>query len=154
MSSYKLLDEDKAWIEARLEHLNQKIKDLGEEFNEVLNQSSETWHDNAPFDAVVDKQSLLYAEYSHLKHIILNSQRIEVSKKSKTVAIGSQVTILSNGKYNTYFIAGDWSYLTGKTNDADAIVISCRTPIAKELLGKKVDSETKYGIVVELGDKV
>lgn len=154
MSSYKLLDEDKAWIEARLEHLNQKIKDLGEEFNEVLNQSSETWHDNAPFDAVVDKQSLLYAEYSHLKHIILNSQRIEVSKKSKTVAIGSQVTVLSNGKNNTYFIAGDWSYLTGKTNDSDAIVISCRTPIAKELLGKKVDSETKYGIVVELGDKV
>ncbi len=151
MGSYKLLDEDKVWIEARLEHLNQKIKDLGEEFNEVLNQSSETWHDNAPFDAVVEKQSLLYAEYSHLKHIILNSKKIDVNKKSEAVNIGSQVTVASKGKNKTYFIAGDWSYLTGKTNDSGAIVISCKTPIAQELLGKKVGSETKYGSIIELG---
>lgn len=153
MSSYKLLDDDKVWIEARLEHLNQKIKDLGEEFNEVLSQSSETWHDNAPFDAVVDKQSLLYAEYSHLKHIILNSRRIEVINIGKMVNIGSQVTVNNNGKNKTYFIAGDWSCLTGKNNDSGAIVITCQTPIAKELLGKKVGSETKYGSIIELGIK-
>ncbi len=145
MRTYKLLDQDKAWIENRLEHLNKKIKDLGEEFNEVLNQSSETWHDNAPFDAVVDKQSLLYAEYSHLKYIILNSHRVIVSRSNLKVAIGKHISVELNGKVNKYLIAGDWSHLTGKKDETGAMVITCQTPIAKELIGKKINEVTKYG---------
>mgnify|MGYP000877845821 CR=1 FL=1 len=150
MRTYKLLDQDKVWIERRLEHLNQKIKDLGEEFNEVLNQSSETWHDNAPFDAVVDRQSLLYAEYSHLKYIILNSQKVLVSDSNLKVSIGKHVTTELNGKKNKYLIAGDWSHLTGKTDQTGATVISCQTPIAKELIERKVDEITKYGTIVRI----
>lgn len=148
MRTYKLLDQDKVWIEKRLEHLNKKIKDLGEEFNEVLNQSSETWHDNAPFDAVVDKQSLLYAEYSHLKYIILNSHRVVVPSSNLRVAIGKHISVELNGKINKYLVAGDWSHLTGKKNKTGAMVITCQTPIAKELIGKKVNEHTNYGTIV------
>lgn len=150
MRTYKLLDQDKAWIEDRLEHLNQKLKDLGEEFNEVLNQSSETWHDNAPFDAVVDKQSLLYAEYSHLKYIILNSQKIVVKSSNLKVDIGKHVEVQKEGKINKYLIAGDWSHLSGKKDDTGAMVITCQTPIAKELIGNKSGTTTIYGEIVSV----
>lgn len=148
--TYKLLDEDKVWIENRLEFLNRKIKDLGEEFHEVLNQSSETWHDNAPFDAVVDKQSLLYAEYSHLKHIILNSKKIVSSKSHSKVQIGQQVTVSKSGTKKIYYIAGDWSYLTGKLNKNGALVVTCQTPLAQALIDKSVGENTAYGIIEDI----
>jgi hypothetical protein len=43
-----ILDEDKAYARARIAELEQQIQALGPEFYEVFNQSSETWHDNAP----------------------------------------------------------------------------------------------------------
>jgi len=47
-----ILDEDKKWAEARIAALDEEIQALGPEFYDVFNQSSETWHDNAPFDAL------------------------------------------------------------------------------------------------------
>jgi transcription elongation GreA/GreB family factor len=150
MRTYKLLDQDKVWIEDRLEHLNKQIKDLGEEFNEVLNQSSETWHDNAPFDAVVDKQSLLYAEYSHLKYIILNSRKVSVSQQNTRIEIGKHVMLIKDTKTRKYYISGDWTHLSGNVDKSGSTVISCQTPIAKELIGKKLGDVTDFGIVKEI----
>lgn len=57
-----ILDEDKEWMRRRIAELEKQIRDLGTEFYDALNQSSETWHDNAPFDALRDRQSVLAAE--------------------------------------------------------------------------------------------
>ena len=56
-----LLDEDREYARRRIAELQKEIQELGPEFYEVFNQSSETWHDNAPFDALRDRQSLLDA---------------------------------------------------------------------------------------------
>ena len=149
ISNYKLLAEDKLWIEKRLKYLQGKIQDLGPEFHEALNQSSETWHDNAPFDAVRDKQSLIYAEYSHLKYVLLGSEKVAVPKGSK-VSIGHKVSVHQNELEKKYFIAGDWSHRVGRTDQNGFMVISCKTPIALELLGKPVGAETKYGLIATI----
>lgn len=146
MAIYRLLPDDKAWIESRLSELEQKIKDLGPEFHEVLNQSSETWHDNAPFDAVRDKQSLLYAEYSHLKYILLNSQRVGTHPKS-SVGIGSHIEMQRGDKRHRYYIAGDWTHMTGRQNGTGATVITAKSPLAEAVIGVKLGAETKFGLV-------
>jgi len=136
-----LLEEDKAYARARIAELEKAIQDLGPEFYEVFNQSSETWHDNAPFDALRDRQSVLDAELQQLKRILRNS----LPGKPKTVkgraGVGSVVT-LSNGK--TYFIAGDWTPHAGQTRDG-ALVVSRNTPVAAALLGKKPGESVAVG---------
>ena len=69
-----ILEEDKAWARQRIAWLEQAILDLGPEFHDVFNQSSETWHDNAPFDALRDRQSVLDAELQQLKRIMRRSR--------------------------------------------------------------------------------
>lgn len=137
-----ILDEDKAYARQRIAELQAEILSLGPEFYEVFNQSSETWHDNAPFDALRDRQSLLDAELQKLRQVLRDSLPGVPKKNAKLVGIGNAVE-LSNGK--RYFIAGDWTPFAGQIKNG-AMVISCRAPLAKELIGKKL------GAVVAVGD--
>lgn len=128
-----ILNDDKAYARARIAELQQQIQDLGPEFYEVFNQSSETWHDNAPFDALRDRQSVLDAELQQLRGILRNS-RLSVPKAKKgQVGIGSAVTLDSGV---TYFIAGDWTPHAGQQKDG-AVVVSRKAPLGAQLLGKK-----------------
>jgi transcription elongation GreA/GreB family factor len=142
-----LLDEDKRWARNRIEELEKQIQALGPEFYDVFNQSSETWHDNAPFDALRDRQSVLDAELQELRKI-LRSSAISVQVVARDiVGIGSTV-VLQNGK--SYFIAGDWTPRAGQLRGS-ATIISRRTPLAGALLGKKVGSavlDTKIKTIV------
>lgn len=132
-----ILDEDKEYIRQRIAELQQQIQDLGPEFYEVFNQSSETWHDNAPFDALRDRQSVLDAELQTLRRALRNSA-VSVPKPPKGKAdIGSTVR-LSNDR--TYFIAGDYTPHAGQTRNG-AVVISCQTPLGDQLIDKKVGDE-------------
>lgn len=131
-----ILDEDKAHARSRIEALQKEILGLGPEFYEVFNQSSETWHDNAPFDALRDRQSLLDAELQKLRQVLRDSLPSVPKIKPGEVGIGSVVE-LSTGK--RYFIAGDWTPHAGQIKNG-AMVVSRKAPIAAALLGKKAGS--------------
>jgi transcription elongation GreA/GreB family factor len=136
-----ILDDDKVYARKRIEELEKAIQDLGPEFYEVFNQSSETWHDNAPFDALRDRQSVLAAELQQLKNTLRKSAPGVPRLKKGVVGIGSTVT-LQNG--NVYFVAGDWTPHAGQTFDGK-IVVSCNTPIATSLLGKRQGDTVQVG---------
>ncbi|MEI6228859.1 MAG: GreA/GreB family elongation factor [Candidatus Saccharibacteria bacterium] len=140
-----ILESDKIAARQRIAEIDQEILDLGPRFYEVFNQTSETYHDNAPFEAVRDHQSLLSAERQKLKRI-LNNRAISMPKQKKnTVGIGSTVQVINNDtqKPTDYFIAGDWSINTGKKIDG-ALVVSRKSPIATALIGKKIDDEVSF----------
>lgn len=136
-----ILDDDKAFARRRIAELEKAIQDLGPEFYEVFNQSSETWHDNAPFDALRDRQSVLDAELQQLKRMLRAGVLAVPKPKRGAVGIGSKVT-LENGK--TYLVAGDWTPHAGQEKDG-VLVISCQTPLARELLGKKAGDVVNAG---------
>jgi len=136
-----ILDEDKEYMRRRIAELQQQIQDLGPEFYEVFNQSSETWHDNAPFDALRDRQSVLDAELQMLRRT-LRSSAVSVPKPPKgKVGIGNTVH-LSDGKI--YFIAGDYTPYAGQTRNS-AVVVSCQTPLAIALLDREVGQSVIVG---------
>ena len=133
-----ILDNDKVYARDRIAELEAEIQALGPEFYEVFNQSSETWHDNAPFDALRDRQSVMAAELDKLR-TVLRSAAISLPKQKKgTIGIGSTVTTtnLSTNRQLTYFIAGDWTPHVGHMRDG-ATIISRQSPIGSVLLGKK-----------------
>lgn len=136
-----ILDDDRQYARRRVEELEKAIQDLGPEFYEVFNQSSETWHDNAPFDALRDRQSVLAAELQNLRTVLRNSAISVPKPKKNVVGIGSIVT-LENGK--RYFIAGDWTPYAGQERDG-ALVVSAGAPLARAMLGKKVGAVVAAG---------
>lgn len=136
-----ILDEDKAWARQRIAELDAEIQALGPEFYDVFNQSSETWHDNAPFDALRDRQSVLDAERHQLKAILRNSLPSVPKQPKGRIGIGARV-ILDTGR--KYFIAGDWTPYVGQMRD-DAVVISRNAPLAQELLDKKIGEKVSIG---------
>ncbi len=128
-----LLPEDRDWAERRIVALTDEIQQLGPEFNDVFTQSSETWHDNAPFEAVRDRQSVLAAELHHLRTLIRHSTLTPPKKKRGTIGIGDTV-ILANGA--RYKIAGDWTHKAGHHSDG-VTWVSRKTPIAAAAIGRK-----------------
>lgn len=135
-----LLPDDRAYAEQRILQLEQEIQDLGPDFNDAFTQSSETWHDNSPFEAVRDKQAMLAAELHKLRTLVRTATLTPPKAKKGTVAIGSMVQ-LQNG--SRYLIAGDWTHRAG--HHANGMhTISCHAPVAKALLGKQVGDQVAF----------
>jgi transcription elongation GreA/GreB family factor len=136
-----VLADDRRNAEARIAELEKAIRDLGPEFYEVFNQSSETWHDNAPFDALRDRQSVLDAELQQLRSILRNCSLTIPRIKKNTIGIGSKVT-LEDGR--RFLVAGDWTPRAGQTQGA-YVVVSCQAALGMALLKKKVGDEVSVG---------
>lgn len=147
MDSLVILDEDKAWARARIAELEAAIVALGPEFYDAFNQTSETWHDNAPFEIVRDRQSVLSAERQHLVGILRRSQVSVPKLKKGRVGIGSVVTLHDvKGQEKRFKIAGDWTPNASEIIDG-AMIVSCQSPVARALLGKKVSDTTQFGTI-------
>ncbi len=141
-----LLPEDRAYAETRIIELEQEIQDLGADFNDAFTQSSETWHDNSPFEAVRDKQSMMAAELDKLRSLLRASSLVPLKKKRGAVGIGSKVQLDNK---TAYFIAGDWTYRAGIL-EGDYRIVSRYTPIAQALLGKKHGDSVTFGKVTAI----
>lgn len=130
----QILQEDLLILQSRIADLERQLFELGEEFAEAVSQSSETWHDNAPFDAARDKQSLLQAEILLLRASQQESTAYK-RKRHKRIQPGSRV-VLENGM--KLLIGGVW---VGREEADGYRVVSSQTPIALALLDKKLGDE-------------
>ncbi len=142
-----LLPSDRQYIERRLAEIDAEILALGPEFQAAFSQTSETWHDNAPFEVVRDKQSNLSAERQSLKDVLRNSTLKQPSNKKDTVDTGRIVTIkdLKKDKVKSYFLAGDWTAFAGKPHtNSEATIISRRSPIGNTILGLKTGDKFSF----------
>jgi len=143
-----ILDEDKDWAKMRIAQLEKEIQALGPAFYDVFNQSSETWHDNAPFDALRDHQSMLDAELQGLRAVLRNSLPSVPKQKTNVAGVGSRVTLRdAKGVFKRYTIAGDWTHRAGQT-EGDITVISREAPLARELMGKKIGATSRFGEII------
>lgn len=145
-----ILDEDKAWARARIAELEAEILALGPEFRDAFTQTSETWHDNAPFEIVRDRQSVLSAERQHLSGLLKRSLVSVPKQKRGVIGIGSVVTLRNKkGQLQQFKIAGDWTPKAGQIIDG-CMIASRVAPIAQVLLSKKVNDVTPFGTIEEI----
>lgn len=138
-----LLPEDRVAAEQRIAELEQLIQDLGEDFRDAFTQSSETWHDNSPFEAVRDTQAMYAAELHKLRSLIRSSTLVPPKKKRGTIGVGNTVK-LSNGRQ--YKLAGNWTQHAGKHSDG-VYWVSSGTPVALAVLGRKLGDTIEFGAI-------
>lgn len=135
--NYYILEEDKTLAQERMAAIEREILELGPAFHEALNQTSETWHDNAPFDTLREKQAVLAAELQSLKKMLGKSSPVLPKSGNGQISIGSRVKLVHPSKKTThhYFLAGHWTFRLGEFID-NHMVISCQSPLGSSLLGK------------------
>lgn len=135
--NYYILEEDKALARQRIEQIEREILELGPAFHEALNQTSETWHDNAPFDALREKQAVLAAELQGLKETLSKSAPAPPKPQHDRINIGTFVKLYhpSKNTHQHFFVAGHWTYRLGQFINSH-MVISCQSPLGSSLLGK------------------
>lgn len=132
----KILEEDYILLNERIKILEKQMFELGEDFAHAVNQSSETWHDNAPFDAVRDRQSILHFELTKLR--VIRKETIKTKPiVSKKIQIGSRV-ILEGPKILRVMIGGNW---IGREEVDGYKLVSYESPVAMKILGKKLGDE-------------
>lgn len=136
--TYYILEEDKNLARQRIAEIEREILELGPAFHDALNQTSETWHDNAPFDALREKQALLAAELQSLKEVLSKSSTNLPRNTADRVSIGSKVELehATKKSRHNYLLAGHWSFRTGQTHQDNAMIITCQSPLGESLLGK------------------
>ena len=140
MDQLLVLQTDKRLARQRIKELEEEIRSMGPEFQAALTQTSETWHDNAPFDALRERQAVLATELGTL-HETLHGARLSLPKQPKDkVGVGSIVRT----DQQSYFVAGDWSMRVGRRIEG-AIVISRRSPLAQAMIGKRVGDKFNLG---------
>lgn len=137
-SFFYVLNDDKQRARARIAELERLIEELGPAFHEAFTQTSETWHDNAPYEAVRDHQAVLAAEMHHL-NVVLRKAAISVPKAKKgRVGIGSKVQLVDGaGAQRRFLMAGDWTIAPGEARDGYTIVTK-NAPLGKALFESRV----------------
>jgi transcription elongation GreA/GreB family factor len=141
----KILEEDLLLLNKRIKDIEKQIFDLGKDFNEAVNQSSETWHDNAPFDVVRDKQTLLSVELKKLR-TVRSEARLVYMKKASKVVVGSRVELVGTRTFKV-MIGGDW---VGREIVDGYTLVSSESPIAKSIMGKKLHDTVALAVGVSI----
>lgn len=126
----EILKKDAELIQVRIKELKQELRSLSDEFRQTLGESSETWHDNSPWDNAKAKEAVLLAELENIQKI--NKTHV-ITKEIKINPVGQNHDVEFNGSIVKIFLAGDFSIRTGQTIDGYTVVTK-NSPVARELL--------------------
>lgn len=126
----RILIEDYELLKTRLEEISKELKDLAIEFKEALNQSTETWHDNAPWDDAKLRERVLLTEQAQLNRIF---REAEVTKPNNEDCIGKRYKLEYAGQYKLIYLAGDFTMRLGQKVDGHTIVTTS-SPIAQQII--------------------
>lgn len=121
-------------LEKELEELKARRPELAEKI--ATARSYGDLSENEDYSAARGEQKVVEGRILEIEDILLHAKIIKSGKKEK-VAMGSVVTLESDGKKNTYTLVGavEANPLEGK--------ISNESPIGKAIFGKKVGEEVK-----------
>jgi transcription elongation factor GreA len=146
-----LRDDLKALIEKR-ELLVGRHAQAAKDSGEACRQSSETFHDNFPFEQAMRDMQLYSKMIDEIEAIVARAEVIDpLSGDPDTVRIGCRVRILdlNTDEYRWLEIG---SYVSSREDDGDsdgqsqehAVLVSYRSPIGRPLMGKKVHDTVDF----------
>lgn len=131
---YQLTKDGQKELEAELGTLKNRRGEIADKIADARDYGDLS--ENAEYDAAREEQGLVETRIAEIEDILMNAELIS-SSKSKTVVLGSNVTLTTNGKEVEYQLVG-----AVEANPAEG-KISTESPIGQALMGKKVgDSVT------------
>ena len=141
-----LLDFELSAAKASLEKCTRKQRALCVSLRESMQQSSETWHDNAPADAVVSDSRVLTGVAEKLIGIIDKAEVFNMPNnedESVEVTLGSSVTVeLPSGTKKTLLLTG----ATPKEESTGIDCVTLQSPLGAAILGGKAGEAVEYTV--------
>lgn len=145
-----LLPFEEYLLRQRLGKLGIKQQELGKLLGEAMNQSSETWHDNAPADAINRESEQLVKEARQIGETLLNSVGVPYPGAGQEGAtVGSIVGVrYAEDEEPTPVLLTGYVRQLPETADgglsADLDVCTVRSPLGQALLGLTTGEATSY----------
>lgn len=133
-AEYHLLAIDAELLKQRILDLRAKNETFSNLVQEAIEQSSETTHDNAPYDAAREAKTQ-NAQRIHELEAIGRRANIYTPTEESVVDMGSVVVLENNGVTQKIEVAGDWH----DRHDDEHTVVSRNTPLASAIIGKTLD---------------
>lgn len=118
-------------LQAKIDEFKDKQADLGRQLGVAMNESSETWHDNAPAESIADEWRQLVALNTYYLELKNTAGKLKYPKpnESKIVA-GSTVNFALDGRNHVYTLVNELSLYADKTG-----LISPLAPLGDALMG-------------------
>lgn len=112
----------------------------GQKLGEAMEQGAETFHDNAPAEAIVFDQTRILDSVKNLRDRYRNSVVVEYPINETCVTLGSLCTISFFGdEPDSFYIVGNTA---GYSNDTGVIsLMSAVSPLGKLVIGTKKGDE-------------
>lgn len=128
----------------RVGELEKEVRKIQSKVGEVTSQSSETWHDNAPYSVLLEELRIADRRLSEAIEQINDFRILEYPRvlKRQSVAYGTRVTFKQDDQVKTFSIVGygDSDFKEGK--------ILYRSPLA-HILMRRERGETFKGKINE-----
>lgn len=138
-----------------MERLVKEQNSLGKSLGEAMNQSSETWHDNAPAEAVSQASITLSALAKPVQHILGRGVIFDYEQGvSEEVTLGSVVSVRFDNSSDCikYLVTGatreipEDSSVYEKMSRLNASVITLSSPIGRAIFGAKVGQTVAFDV--------
>lgn len=136
-------------LQIRWEEFAEKQKELGAIMREAMSESSETWHDNAPADAVMNDSKTLTTRALAVARLLGHSHELEYPKGSQPVTLGSIVGIQFRGdpEVENYLLTGAVREIPEQIagnlpSETEAVTLS--SPMGEALFGSSIGEDVSY----------
>lgn len=142
------------YTKSALEALQGRLTDTEAELAEALLEigaaaeaDSNTWHDNAAFDAANEEVRRLMGQKAQLVNL-LSRATLHEETNNGSVGVGSRVNVLFEGDDEPETIEIGGHHVVRNPNDDgyDAEVVSSESPLGAALLGAKIGEVLTYQV--------
>ncbi len=120
-------------LQKKIRETEDKLDEVSKQIGEACQQSSETYHDNFPFEEAVRQQGLWSRKLRDLIDLQRDVEIVHPTADPAEVAIGSSVTVedMTTGRQETYTIGSHG--VAGYSDEPN--VISYDSPLGDCLMG-------------------
>lgn len=140
---YYFLRKDFEALNAEIEKIADKIKEIGKEMGKSCQEGAETFHDNFAYE---DGERQQYMWSGRIRELIRIRNQVRVilePQKGETVSIGRTITVEDEHTGETRVMKiGSYMVLTEEEGE----VISYNAPLARMLVGGRV-GDTKESVI-------
>lgn len=148
--AYYILPNEVESLSARLALLGVTQEELGTLLNEAMTQSSETFHDNAPADAINSASHIVTSEANTIIRVLHYAARIPYPETTDQMRIGNIVSVVyeDDDVPERVLLTGYTRKVdTSAINTEDEIsVVSAGSPMGLALLDAHVGEQVGYEV--------
>ncbi len=144
------LKENLDVLEGNITEAIEKLEEVGGELRTAVTQSSETWHDNFPFENAQQQARLLMQRIDDLERLRKDAIKVEPPKDTSTVAIGHLITVrdIETGLTQTFRIGSYIAFTENTISYASPLgSLFIERPAGQTIKGMVGTRERKFEII-------